>query len=63
MWYILCTHREETTSLVISAQISADSQRKTELGSKPVLLTFNIGPVCGIEPSCLCAVCMYVAGK
>ncbi|XP_065903444.1 adhesion G protein-coupled receptor L3-like [Dysidea avara] len=35
---------EETTSLVISAQISADSQRKTELGSKPVLLTFNIGP-------------------
>jgi len=59
MWYCY-THREATTSLVLSAQISADSQCKTELGNQTVLITFNIGLVCGTEPSCVCMLWFYV---
>ena len=39
-------NRERIDSVIMSIQISNDSQTRTDLGDKPVTLIFNIGMVC-----------------
>ena len=42
---ILYTYRQRVESLILSSQISTDSQQRVFLGGETIRLTFNIGMV------------------